>query len=184
MFTPDWLGKIDWKKGLYLSKKSNFEEYYKEKTTLETNQMKLEIIKKLNEGMNDNNTNETKFNYNKQLNLDIPYYNETIDYMNSKTNIKYDTNYYHLLDRIGSISKFLLKGNDYYKLYISKNANKYYNDHEVDTSTNNNNSNDTNDNTNDPNTSNDTKTQYTKLALNIKYQLIEKSIIDDSHFDE
>ena len=88
--------------------------------------------------------------------------------------------------RIGSISKFLLKGNDYYKLYISKNANKYYNDHEVDTSTNNNNnnSNDTNDNTNDPNTSNDTKNQYTKLALNIKYQLIEKSIIDDSHFDE
>ena len=37
-----------------------------------------------------------------------------------------NNNYFHLLDKIGFISKYLLKGDDYYKLYISKNANKYF----------------------------------------------------------
>ena len=92
--------------------------------------------------------------------------------MNSKVSKKYDNNYYHLLDRIGSVSRFLLKGNDYYKSYISKNANKYYNDKgNYDKESNN-------------REHNDVKQQYTKLSLNIKYQEIDKTIITDDQYDE
>ena len=181
MFKPDWLGKIDWKKGLYASKNREKEEKEKEEKEKEEKEKeekeKEEIQKKEKEEFNTI-ISETHFNYNKFSNLDIPYYNETIDYMNSKVSKKYDNNYYHLLDKIGSVSRFLLKGNDYYKSYISKNANKYYNDKES-------NDRDSNHkNFNNSNNNDDDKQQYTKLSLNIKYQEIEKPIINDDQYDD
>ena len=183
MFKPEWLGKIDWKKGLYLSKNTDTENTktinnkinntnIEETINHDINKNILEDINiKKNEGNNTIIT-ENKFNYNKSINLDIPYYNETIEYMNSKVSNKYDTNYYHLLDRIGHVSRFLLKGNDYYKSYISKNANKYYNDKG------------NNDKESNNREHNDVKQQYTKLSLNIKYQEIDKTIINDDQYDE
>jgi len=161
MFSPDWLGKIDWKKGLYASKNRDD----KDKQVLNNINDNTNLEETINEDNTDNKDN-------KNINLDIPYYNETIDYMNSKVSKKYDNNYYHLLDRIGSVSRFLLKGNDYYKSYISKNANKYYNYKE---------NNDKESNNGD---SNDVKQQYTKLSLNIKYQEIDKTITNDDQYDE
>ena len=175
MFKPEWLGKIDWKKGLYASKNKDNQDNQDNQVL---NNINENTINEDNEDNKDNkeelNTinNETQFNYNKDINLDIPYYNETINYMNSKVSKKYDTNYYYLLDRIGSVSRFLLKGNDYYKSYISKNANKYYNDKgNYDKESNN-------------REHNDVKQQYTKLSLNIKYQEIDKTIINDDQYDE
>ena len=125
MFKPEWLGKIDWKKGLYSSKNTDNEDIQTLKNKLKNTKVEENINQYINEEINqdineeiNNITTENKFNYIKSINLDIPYYNETIDYMNSKVSKKYDNNYYHLLDRIGYVSKFLLKGNDYYKSYI------------------------------------------------------------------
>ena len=80
---------------------------------------------------------------------------------------------------MGNISKFILKGNDYYRLYISKNSNKYFNTTE--------------------DINNDTKNskmfnslQNDKLSNNIKhfskinivYQEIEKSNYNENEYNE
>jgi len=182
MFNPDWLGKIDLKKGLYASKNRKNEDKQLLNNINENTKLENNINEDNKDNKNNNKeiktiTNETQFNYNKNSNLEIPYYNETINYMNSKVSNKYDNNYYHLLDRIGSISRFLLKGNDYYKSYISKNANKYHNDKQTnDKESNNREKNDVENNC--------SKQQYTKLSLNIKYQEIDKTIINEDQYDE
>jgi len=120
-------------------------------------------------------------NYFNFKNSKIPYYNENTEYLHSYTinNKKYNNNYYKLLDRMGNISKFILKGNDYYRLYISKNSNKYFNTTE--------------------DINNDTKNskmfnylQNDKLSNNIKhfskinivYQEIEKSNYNENEYNE
>jgi hypothetical protein len=103
MLRPAWQGSIDNRKGLYYSNPKN----------------------KIQENMKDAiNENTTQYN----INLNIPYYNENVEYLKNNTlntKDKYE-NLYNLMDRISFISRYLLKGNDYYKLYISKNANKYF----------------------------------------------------------
>ena len=82
-----------------------------------------------NKDTDDNKDILQNLNYFNFTNSQIPYYNENTEYLNSYSinNQKYNNNYYKLLDRMGNISRFILKGNDYYKLYISKNSNKYLN---------------------------------------------------------
>jgi len=113
MFNPSWRGVIDCKKGLYYSNKNNTINNTDIKNTIDINQ----------------------YNFS---NSTIPYYNINLEYLKTETDnqYKYNNNYYNLLDRIGYISRYLLKGNDYYKLYISKNANKYFT-HENDDNSNN-----------------------------------------------
>ena len=154
MFYPEWYQKINWKKGLYLSKnniiqikenkireiiKNNIEEKTKielektqcneinRNTKYETDTESEIDIEQENKNESENKINIIKdYNFKFNISRDIPYYIETIDYMNSiNNNKKYDNNYYHLLDKIGSVSKFILKGDDYYKSYINKNSNKY-----------------------------------------------------------
>ena len=72
-----------------------------------------------------------KINYNNLFNLDnstVPYYNENLEYLKQNINHehKINHNYFILLDKIGYISRYLLKGDDYYRLYISKHSNKYF----------------------------------------------------------
>ena len=120
-------------------------------------------------------------NYFNFKNSKIPYYNENTEYLYSYTinNKKYNNNYYKLLDRMGNISKFILKGNDYYRLYISKNSNKYFNTTE-----------DINDDTKNSKMFN--SLQNDKISKNIKhfskinivYQEIEKSNYNENEYNE
>jgi len=120
-------------------------------------------------------------NYFNFKNSKIPYYNENTEYLNSYTinNKKYNNNYYKLLDRMGNISKFILKGNDYYRLYISKNSNKYFTTTE-----------DINDDTKNSKMFN--SLQNDKISKNIKhfskinivYQEIEKSNYNENEYNE
>ena len=91
MFNPEWLGKIDWKKGLYASKnrenKDNQIINNINENTINENNKDNKDNKDNKEELNTIN-NETQFNFNKDINLDIPYYNETINYMNSKVSKK------------------------------------------------------------------------------------------------
>ena len=80
---------------------------------------------------------------------------------------------------MGNISKFILKGNDYYRLYISKNSNKYFNTTE-----------DINDDTKNSKIFN--SLQNDKISKNIKhfskinivYQEIEKSNYNENEYNE
>ena len=125
MLKPAWYGIIDPRKGLYYSNSKN-------------KPSKNDSI------TNDSITNDSTTNI--FIDKNIPYYNENLEYLrNNINNEKYNANYFNLLDRIGYISRYLLKGNDYYRLYISKNANKYFtNDESFDVDTKINNTNNTN----------------------------------------
>ena len=137
MLKPDWHGIIDHKKGLYNSNIKN-KLTTNDKTTSNINTNEITVIP------------DTIF-----IDKNIPYYNENLEYLrNNITNEKYNANYFNLLDRIGYISRYLLKGNDYYRLYISKNANKYFTNDDncdLDNNINNNNTNNTNTNNNNNN---------------------------------
>jgi len=144
MLKPAWHGIIDPRKGLYYSNSKN-KPSKNDTTTNDTT-------------TNDTTTNDTTTNI--FIDKNIPYYNENLEYLrNNINNEKYNANYFNLLDRIGYISRYLLKGNDYYRLYISKNANKYFtNDDSFDVDTNTN----TNTNTNNSNNSNNSNTNNNK----------------------
>lgn len=147
MFNPSWRGVIDWKKGLYYSNKNHTKDTINTKDIIDTEDTKdtKNIIdtKYIKDIIDTKDTKEdilditdtNKFNF---INSTIPYYNINLEYLKSETHnqYKYNNNYYNVLDRIGYISRYLLKGNDYYKLYISKNANKYFT-HETDDNSNN-----------------------------------------------
>ena len=132
MLRPAWQGVFDCKKGLYYSDPKNS---VKDNTN----------INNINNSITDSLSDNTKFNAKNEnkINLNIPYYNENCEYLQNNTlstKDQYD-NLYKLMDRISFVSRYLLKGNDYYKLYISKNANKYFNhdtinNDDVDNSTN------------------------------------------------
>ena len=127
MLKPAWYGIIDPRKGLYYSNTKN-KPTTNDTTTNDTT-------------TNDTTTNDTTTNITtKKIFIDknIPYYNENLEYLrNNINNEKYNSNYFNLLDRIGYISRYLLKGNDYHRIYISKNANKYFtNDDSFDIDTN------------------------------------------------
>ena len=151
MFNSTWIGIINWDNGIYYNnvknanlsnnKTSNYKSIKDNTRKIDKNKDKIES-KKIDSNKIDSNKIETVEN-SKDTNKDtienvshfdfknsrIPYYNENIEYLQSNhiNNNKYDNNYYKLLDRMGNISRFILKGNDYYKLYISKNSNKYFN---------------------------------------------------------
>ena len=144
MLRPAWEGIFDNRKGLYYSNPKN------------------RIQENTNDRTNDRTNDSTKDNKNyNNINLNIPYYNENVEYLKNNTlntKDKYE-NLYNLMDRISFISRYLLKGNDYYKLYISKNANKYFtndnlNNDDIDNT-------ETTDNTNTTNTTKTTKTTNT-----------------------
>ena len=120
MLRPEWKGIYDCKKGLYKSNsKTNSVSH------IENNLIDSKIETEKTEDKQDTNVNNNAAIYT--INLNIPYYNEKLEYLKNNTdNNKYDNNYYTLLDKIGYISRYILKGYDYYKLYISKNANKYF----------------------------------------------------------
>ena len=137
MLKPAWHGIIDPRKGLYYSNSKNKPS----KNDSTTNDSTKNIST-----TNDSTTNITTTNItttNIFIDKNIPYYNENLEYLRNNINDeKYNANYFNLLDRIGYISRYLLKGNDYYRLYISKNANKYFTNDDsfdVDTNTTNNN---------------------------------------------
>ena len=111
MFQPSWRGKINLQNGLYYSNPKNS---MKDKDTIK-----------------DTTKNSNTYNFTTS---DIPYYNVNLEYLQTNINnqTKDNTNYYNLLDRIGYISRYLLKGNDYHRLYISKNSNKYFNNENED----------------------------------------------------
>ena len=112
----------------------------------------------------------------------IPYYNENIEYLQSNNiNNKYNNNYYKLLDRMSNISRFILKGNDYYRLYISKNSNKYFNNIEDVNNINYNNKNNENFNSLQ-NYNNKNNKQFSKI--NIVYQEIERQTNDENNYNE
>ena len=143
-----------------------------------------EIIN-ITKDINDKDINDKDIlqnvNYFNFKNSKIPYYNENTEYLYSYTinNKKYNNNYYKLLDRMGNISKFILKGNDYYRLYISKNSNKYFTTTE-----------DINDDTKNSKMFN--SLQNDKISKNIKhfskinivYQEIEKSNYNENEYNE
>ena len=71
--------------------------------------------------------NDDTINYS--INLEIPYYNENVEYLQSNININKKDQYenlHNVIDKIAYISRYLLKAKDYDRLYISKNANKYF----------------------------------------------------------
>ena len=117
MFQPSWRGKYNFKNGLYYSNNKHIRK--DTNTDTDTN---------INTNTNTDIDINTNTNTDNCITNNIPYYNKNIEYL--KNNIdnqnKEITNYFNLLDRIGYISRYLLKGNDYYKLYISKNSNKYF----------------------------------------------------------
>ena len=126
MLRPDWQGSIDYKKGLYYSNpKNRLQENIKDNIKDNINDITNDSINNTkNNSINKSITN----NINNNINLNIPYYNENFEYLQNNTLTTKDNyeNFYNLTDRISFISRYLLKGNDYYKLYISKNANKYF----------------------------------------------------------
>lgn len=122
MFQPSWRGKYNFKNGLYYSNNKHIRK--DTNTDTDTN---------INTNTNTDIDINTNTNTDNCITNNIPYYNKNIEYL--KNNIdnqnKEITNYFNLLDRIGYISRYLLKGNDYYKLYISKNSNKYFENESV-----------------------------------------------------
>jgi hypothetical protein len=125
MFQPSWRGKINLQNGLYYSNPKNTMK----DTKTNTKNTNTDTINNDNDSdnhiINNNTINNSTYNFTTS---EIPYYNENLEYLqnNIYNQNKDNTNYYNLLDRIGYISRYLLKGNDYYRLYISKNSNKYF----------------------------------------------------------
>ena len=190
MINSTWVGIINWDNGI------NINNVKKQKIVNNNNISNNNIsnnknIKNSNEiinitkDINDKDINDKDIlqnvNYFNFKNSKIPYYNENTEYLYSYTinNKKYNNNYYKLLDRMGNISKFILKGNDYYRLYISKNSNKYFNTTE-----------DINDDTKNSKMFN--SLQNDKISKNIKhfskinivYQEIEKSNYNENEYNE
>ena len=113
-------------KNNHITNQSNKSNYYAPKI-YEDNETNEKTYNTLNNQIQYNLTqyNEnTNSYYNEHTNS---YYNETLNYLQSNSYNKYDENYYNVLNKIGNISRYILKGNDYNKLYISKNSNKYFN---------------------------------------------------------
>ena len=140
MFQPSWRGTINCKLGLYNSnpnRRNTTIDATKTDTT-KTDTTKTDTTKTDTTNNDDDNTNldikHNNYNFNTYK---IPYYNVNSEYLQNNINNqdKDNTNYYNLLDRIGYISRYLLKGNDYYRLYISKNSNKYFSNDNDDTIT-------------------------------------------------
>jgi hypothetical protein len=183
MFSPSWKGVIDWKKGLYYSNTNHINQNIDNIITKNTKT--IDNIDNVNNINNVDNVETNKFNF---IDSAIPYYNINLEYLKNETNNqnKYNANYYNLLDRIGNISRYLLKGNDYYKLYISKNANKYFT-HETDDDINNYQNTNKNINENEPIQNKLFNNLINKNNKNmISYQEIEKPIQqnDDSDIEE
>jgi hypothetical protein len=202
MFSSSWIGIINWDNGIYYNnvknanlsnnKTSNYKSIKDNTRKIEKNKDKIES-KKIESKIIDSNKIETVEN-SKDTNKDtlenlsyfdfknsiIPYYNENIEYLQSNyiNNNKYDNNYYKLLDRMGNISRFILKGNDYYKLYISKNSNKYFNNLEEKIEDNTK-QNDFNSLQNDNSKNNK---QFSKI--NIVYQEIERQPNNENDYNE
>jgi len=177
MFTPSWKGVTDWKQGLYYSNKKNTKQNIDNMNIKSTNHTdKKDTI----DTIDTTDTIDTKhINF---IDSTIPYYNINIEYLKNETNNqdKYNNNYYNLLDRIGYISRYLLKGNDYYKLYISKNANKYFT-HESDNDTD---SQNVSQNINEPINNKLFNNLINKNNKNIfSYQEIEKPIQNNDYSD-
>ena len=145
MFQPSWRGKYNFKNGLYYSNNKHIRKDTNTDTDTNINtntntdtdtntNTDIDTNTNTNTDIDTNTNTNTDIDTNTNTNTDncitnnIPYYNKNIEYL--KNNIdnqnKEITNYFNLLDRIGYISRYLLKGNDYYKLYISKNSNKYF----------------------------------------------------------
>ena len=199
MFNSKWIGIINWDDGIYYNN-TNIKKQNIKKNTISNSK----IIKDTNK-LNDNkiienykvknieNEENIKDIYtNKDIleninNFDfknsiIPYYNENIEYLQSNNiNNKYNNNYYKLLDRMSNISRFILKGNDYYRLYISKNSNKYFNNIEDVNNINYNNKNNENFNSLQ-NYNNKNNKQFSKI--NIVYQEIERQTNDENNYNE
>jgi hypothetical protein len=207
MFNSTWIGIINWDNGIYYNnvknanlsnnKTSNYKSIKDNTKKIDKNKDKIESKKidsnKIESTKIDSNKIQTVEN-SKDTNKDtienvsyfdfknsrIPYYNENIEYLQSNhiNNNKYDNNYYKLLDRMGNISRFILKGNDYYKLYISKNSNKYFNNVEEKIE----------DNTkqNDFNSLQNDNLKNTKQfsKINIVYQEIERQPNNENDYNE
>ena len=144
MFQPSWRGTTNCKLGLYNSN-PNKKIYTADisdtpdtsiTVTHTADTFNTSTSSNVNPNVNPNinpNDDDTAIldiknsNYNFKT-YKIPYYNVNFEYLQNNINNqdKNNTNYYNLLDRIGYISRYLLKGNDYYRLYISKNSNKYF----------------------------------------------------------
>ena len=204
MINSTWVGIINWDNGININnvkKQKIVNNNISNNKNIKNSNEIINITKDINDkdindkyindkDINDKDINDKDINdkdilqnvnYFNFKNSKIPYYNENTEYLHSYTinNKKYNNNYYKLLDRMGNISKFILKGNDYYRLYISKNSNKYFNTTE--------------------DINNDTKNskmfnslQNDKLSNNIKhfskinivYQEIEKSNYNENEYNE
>ena len=149
MLRPSWQGKIDNSKGLYYSNSKNIKN--------------KDIKNTIDNNIENTTLHSNNFGY---IDKNIPYYNENKEYLENNTDNQYNVNanYFNLLDRIGYISKYLLKGNDYYRLYISKNSNKYFSH---------------NDDTNIQENTTNTNPLYNKSIPIFTYQNIEKNNINE-----